>query len=63
LSGQKHPAADAVALNAAAALALFHGMSEADAGAQAREVLASGKATKTLATWAAAANQRRAQKV
>jgi anthranilate phosphoribosyltransferase len=63
LSGEKHPAADAVALNAAAALVVFHGMTEGEAGAQAREVLASGKAMKTLATWAAAANQRRAQKV
>jgi anthranilate phosphoribosyltransferase len=63
LSGDEHPAADAVALNAAAALVVFHGMSEAEAGAQAREILASGKAMKTLATWAAAANQRRVQKV
>ena len=62
LSGEKHPAADAVALNAAAALALFHGMSEREAGAQAREVLASGKAMKTLGTWASAAQQRRPQK-
>jgi len=62
LSGEKHPAADAVALNAAAALALFHGMSEREAGAQAREVLASGKAMKTLTTWAAAAQKRRPQK-
>jgi len=62
LSGEKHPAADAVALNAAAALVVFHGMSERDAGAQAREVLASGKAMKTLATWTAAAKQRRPQK-
>lgn len=59
LSGEKHPAADAVALNAAAALALFHGMSEREAGAQAREVLASGKAMKTLGTWTSAAQQRR----
>ena len=62
LSGEKHPATDAVALNAAAALVVFHGMSERDAGAQAREVLLSGKALKTLSTWATAANQRRAQK-
>lgn len=61
LSGQKHPAADAVALNAAAALVVFDGMSERDAGAQAREVLASGKAMQTLATWISAANQRRPQ--
>jgi anthranilate phosphoribosyltransferase len=63
LSGQKHPAADAVALNAAAALVVFEGMSERDAGAQAREILASGKPMKTLAAWSAAANKRRPQKV
>ena len=62
LSGEKHPASDAVALNAAAALVVFHGMSEAEAGAQAREILVSGKAMKTLATWTAAANQRRVPK-
>jgi anthranilate phosphoribosyltransferase len=62
LSGQKHPAADAVALNAAAALVVFDGMSEREAGAQAREVLASGKAMKTLACWIDAATPRRAQK-
>jgi len=62
LSGQRHPAADAVALNAAAALVVFDGMSEREAGAQAREVLASGKAMQTLARWIAAASPRRAQK-
>jgi anthranilate phosphoribosyltransferase len=62
LGGEKHPAADAVALNAAAALVVFHGVSERDAGAQAREILASGKPLKTLSTWAAAAHSRRAQK-
>jgi anthranilate phosphoribosyltransferase len=59
LGGEKHPAADAVALNAAAALVVFHGLSERDAGAQAREVVASGQALKTLATWSAAAQRRR----
>lgn len=62
LGGEKHPAADAVALNAAAALVVFHGMKERDAGAQAREILASGKALSTLQGWSAAAQQRRAQK-
>ena len=62
LSGEKHPAADAVALNAAAALVVFGGISEREAGAQAREILASGKAMKTLTTWAAAANLRRGSK-
>jgi anthranilate phosphoribosyltransferase len=63
LRGEKHPAADAVALNAAAALVVFHGMQERDAGAQAREILASGKPHQTLSTWASAATKRRAVKV
>jgi len=63
LSGEKHPAADAVALNAAAALVVFDGLSERDAGAQAREVLASGKPMKTLSDWAKAAHKRRPPKV
>jgi anthranilate phosphoribosyltransferase len=62
LSGEKHPAADAVALNAAAALVVFDGLSERDAGAQAREVMASGKPMKTLSAWALSAQQRRPQK-
>lgn len=62
LRGEKHPAADAVALNAAAALVVFHGISERDAGAQAREIVASGKAFETLTTWAQSASKRRAQK-
>jgi anthranilate phosphoribosyltransferase len=61
LSGEKHPAADAVALNAAAALVVFDGMSEREAGAQAREILASGKALKTLETWSEVAHRRRGQ--
>lgn len=60
LKGERHPAADAVALNAAAALVVFHGTSEKDAGAQARDVLASGKAMQTLNAWASAANKHRA---
>ncbi|HKY37378.1 MAG TPA: anthranilate phosphoribosyltransferase [Polyangiaceae bacterium] len=59
LGGERHPAADAVALNAAAALVVFEGLSERDAGARAREVLASGKARGTLKTWIAAASRRR----
>jgi anthranilate phosphoribosyltransferase len=59
LRGERHAAADAVALNAAAALVVFEGMAEAEAGARAREVLASGKAHVTLTTWAAAAGKRR----
>lgn len=63
LSGEKHSASDAVALNAAAALVVFHGMTEREAGAQAREILASGKAMSTLKTWSDAASKRRPQKV
>ena len=61
LSGERHPASDAVALNAAAALVVFDGLSEPEAGARARETLASGKALTTLKTWAAAAGKRRPQ--
>lgn len=61
-SGAKHPAADAVALNAAAALVVFEGISEADAGRRAREVLASGKPLETLSIWKAAAHRHRARK-
>jgi anthranilate phosphoribosyltransferase len=59
LSGERHPAADAVALNAAAALVVFEGLGEREAGARAREVLKSGKALGTLKTWAAAASKHR----
>jgi anthranilate phosphoribosyltransferase len=61
LGGEPHPAADAVALNAAAALVVFDGLSEREAGAQAREIVKSGKALKTLETWASAAQRRRPQ--
>ncbi|HYP90483.1 MAG TPA: anthranilate phosphoribosyltransferase [Polyangiaceae bacterium] len=62
LSGENHPAADAVALNAAAALVVLDGSSELEAGALARETLKSGKGLKTLSGWAAAAHKHRAQK-
>jgi anthranilate phosphoribosyltransferase len=61
LSGERHSAADAVALNAAAALVVFEGLSEREAGERAREALASGKALATLKTWASAAEKRRAK--
>jgi anthranilate phosphoribosyltransferase len=59
LRGDKHPAADAVALNAAAALVVLKGISEREAGALARDVLASGAGLRTLTTWAAAAHRQR----
>jgi anthranilate phosphoribosyltransferase len=62
LSGEPHPAADAVALNAAAALVVFDRLSEPEAGARAREVLASGKGLATLRNWASVADQKRPPK-
>jgi anthranilate phosphoribosyltransferase len=59
LSGERHPASDAVALNAAAALVVFEGLSEKEAGLRARETLASGKSLSTLEAWASAAGKRR----
>lgn len=59
LSGERHPAADAVALNAAAALVVFEDMDEREAGKRAREVLASGQGLRTLKSWSAAAGKRR----
>jgi anthranilate phosphoribosyltransferase len=59
LGGERHPASDAIALNAAAALVVFEGLSERDAGARAREVLASGRALGALKAWVAAAGKRR----
>lgn len=62
LSGEPHPAADAVALNAAAALVVLDGVSEREAGERARDVLASGKGAATLSSWASAAHKQRPQK-
>ncbi len=62
LKGEAHPAADAVALNAAAALVVSEGMSESEAGRAAREVLKSGKGFKTLEAWGASAHKRRPRK-
>jgi anthranilate phosphoribosyltransferase len=59
LRGDKHPAADAVALNAAAALVVLDGIDEREAGGIAREVLASGKGLLTLTKWAEAAHKQR----
>jgi anthranilate phosphoribosyltransferase len=61
LQGEEHPAADAVALNAAAALVVFDGMSEREAGRTAREIVKSGRALQTLKKWEISANQRRPQ--
>jgi anthranilate phosphoribosyltransferase len=58
-AGEPHPAADAVALNAAAALAVARELSESEAGAIARDVLATKRALKTLDAWREAARARR----
>jgi anthranilate phosphoribosyltransferase len=62
LSGERHPASDAVALNAAAALVVSERLSEREAGERAREVLASGKGLSTLSTWSAVARAQQSQK-
>jgi anthranilate phosphoribosyltransferase len=57
-NGEPHPAADAIALNAAAALVVAQDMSPEAAGAKAREVLASRRALGTLEAWRKAAASR-----
>ena len=47
---------------AAAALVVLERLSEREAGARAREILASGKGVATLAAWSAAAHKQRPQK-
>jgi anthranilate phosphoribosyltransferase len=55
LGGGEHPAALAVALNAAAALVVLRGGDLRDAATETREALWSGHAAKSLALWRAAA--------
>jgi anthranilate phosphoribosyltransferase len=62
-SGEPHPAADAVALNAAAALVVAHGLRPREAGEAARAVLASRKALETLERWRSAAAAAKARAV
>lgn len=59
LDGAPHPAADAVVLNAAAALVVFAGTEPKRATDQARETLATGRAKRLLASWRSAAAARR----
>jgi anthranilate phosphoribosyltransferase len=61
LGGDPHPATDAFVLNAAAALVVGQSLSPRAALERAREALASGAAMRTLRTWRAAAQARRAQ--
>ncbi len=57
LDGAPHPAADAIVLNAAAALVVARNIPQRDAAAEARDVIRSGRARETLETWAAAAKR------
>jgi anthranilate phosphoribosyltransferase len=60
LGGAAHPAADAVVLNAAAALAVTRDVPLREAAVLARDALASGRAASTLASWRAVAVRARA---
>ncbi len=64
LRGEAHPAHDAVALNAAAAIAIARGAVDASgfhaAGAEARAAIRSGAAIATLERWIAVAREARA---
>lgn len=57
LGGGRHPASDAIVLNAAAALVVVRGRSPRDAADEARDAIASGRAIGTLETWRAAARR------
>jgi anthranilate phosphoribosyltransferase len=57
LAGEPHPAGSALLLNAAASLALAHGMSLSDAAEQARATITSGAALGTLEAWCAASHR------
>ncbi|HSC87563.1 MAG TPA: anthranilate phosphoribosyltransferase [Polyangiaceae bacterium] len=55
LRGEPHPSRDAFLLNAAGALAVYHGIGPAEATDQARRALESGAALAQLETWRKAA--------
>lgn len=57
LDGGAHPAAEAIVLNAAAALVVARGTPPRDAAAEARDALRSGRASATLEAWAMAARR------
>jgi anthranilate phosphoribosyltransferase len=57
LGGEAHPAAEAIALNAAAALAVFRGGDLRAAGDEAREALRSARGLVTLKAWREAARR------
>jgi anthranilate phosphoribosyltransferase len=54
LEGAPHPAAEAILLNAAAALVVARGSLPREAAAEAREAIRSGRAFATLEAWRAA---------
>jgi anthranilate phosphoribosyltransferase len=60
LEGQAHPAADAVVLNAAAALSLASGEGLRPCAERARATIRSGAARETLERWKQAASRARA---
>jgi anthranilate phosphoribosyltransferase len=55
LGGAAHPAAEAIVLNAAAALVVARGTAPREAAAEARDAIRSGRARSTLSTWISAA--------
>lgn len=63
LRGGSHPAAEAIVLNAAAALVVVRGTPLREAAAQARDAIRSGRATSILEAWRAAARRERAGQV
>jgi anthranilate phosphoribosyltransferase len=60
LGGERHPASEAVVLNAAAALAVVSGDGLRESAARARELIASGAGRETLEVWKKAAQRARA---
>lgn len=61
LRGEPHVSSDAFVLNAAAALVVAEGLAPRAAADKARELIASGKALRTLEAWREAASSARAQ--
>lgn len=59
LSGEAHPATDAVVVNAAAALCVVRGGDLRDRASEARDALASGRALATLEGWRRAAKKQK----
>jgi len=57
LAGADHPAAEAIVLNAAAALVVARNLPPRDAAALARDALRSGRARETLERWRVAARK------